>query len=47
MVKITKKTPDVDNEKNVAIAAPLKYLGHFCRTLQLPLINCEIDFILT
>ena len=48
MVKITKKkTPDVDNEKNVAIAVPLKYLSHFCKTLQLPLVDCETDLILT
>ena len=26
---------------------PLKYLSNFCRTLQIPLINCEINLILT
>ena len=25
----------------------LKYLGNFWRTLEMPLINCEIDLILT
>ena len=25
----------------------LKYLGKFCRTLEMPLINCEINLILT
>ena len=26
---------------------PLKYLSNFWRTLEMPLINCEINFILT
>ena len=26
---------------------PLKYLSNFWRTLEIPLINCEINFILT
>ena len=26
---------------------PLKYLSNFQRTLEMPLINCEINFILT
>ena len=26
---------------------PLKYLSNFWRTLEIPLINCEIDLILT
>ena len=26
---------------------PLKYLSNFWRTLELPLINCEVNFILT
>ena len=26
---------------------PLKYLGNFWRTLEMPLINCEDNFILT
>ena len=26
---------------------PLKYLSNFCRTLEMPLINCEIELILT
>ena len=25
---------------------PLKYLSNFCRTLEMPLINCEIELIL-
>ena len=27
--------------------APLKYLSNFWRTLEMPLINCEFDLILT
>ena len=32
--------------KNVEIMVPLKYLSSFCRTLEMPLINCEINLIL-
>ena len=46
-VKITGKTPNDDNEKNVEIMAPLKYLSNFWRTLETPLINCEVNLILT
>ena len=28
--------------KNVEIMVPLKYLSNFSRTLEMPLINCEI-----
>ena len=31
----------------VEIMVPLKYLSNFWRTLEMPLINCEINFILT
>ena len=33
--------------QNVEIMIPLKYLSNFCRTLEIPLINCEINLILT
>ena len=46
-VKITGKTPNDDNEKDVEIMVPLKYLSNFWRTLELPLINCEVNLILT
>ena len=46
-VKITGKTPNDDNEKDVEIIVPLKYLSNFWRTLELPLINCEVNLILT
>ena len=46
-IKITGKTPAAGNEKDVEIMVPLKYLSNFCRTLETPLINCEINLILT
>ena len=46
-VKITGKTPAADNEKDVEIMVPLKYLSNFWRTIELPLINCEVNLILT
>ena len=46
-IKITGKTPATDNEKGVKIMVPLKYLSNFWRTLQMPLINCEVHLILT
>ena len=33
--------------KKVEIIMPLKYLINFWRTLEMPLINCEINLILT
>ena len=46
-VKIRGKTPNNDNEKDVEIMVPLKDLSNFWRTLELPLINCEVNLILT
>ena len=34
-------------EKEVTIAIPLKYLGNFRRSLDIPLINCEITLALS
>ena len=34
-------------KKEVEFAVPLKYLGNFWRTLDMPLINCEVSLILT
>ena len=45
-VKITGRTGD-DGTKNVEIMVPLKYLSNFWRTLEMPLINCEVNLILT
>ena len=41
------KTPAASNTKNVKIALPLKYLNSFQRTLEIPLINCETNLLLT
>ena len=46
-IKITGKTPDDDNEKDVEIMIPLKYLINFWRTLEMPLISYEVNLILT
>ena len=45
-IKITGKTPKNNNEKDVEIMVPLKYLSNFWRTLEMPLINCEVNLIL-
>ena len=44
--KITGLTGN-DGTKNVEIMVPLKYLSNFWRTLEMPLINCEVNLILT
>ena len=46
-IKMTGKTPDDGNTKDVEILVPLKYLRNFCRTLEMSLINCEVELILT
>ena len=46
-IKITGSTPNDNNAKDVEIIVPLKYLSNFWRTLEMPLINCEINLILT
>ena len=45
-VKMTGQTGN-NGTKNVEIMVPLKYLNNFWRTLEMPLINCEINLILT
>ena len=44
--KITGRTGN-DGTKNVEIMVPLKYLSNFWRTLEMPLINWEVNLILT
>ena len=44
--KITGQSGDVGT-KDVEIIVPLKYLSNFWRTLEMPLINCEVNLILT
>ena len=43
--KITGQTTN-DGIINVEIMVPLKYLSNFWKTLEMPLINCEIELIL-
>ena len=45
-IKITGKTPEADNVKDVEIIVPLKYLSNFWRILEMSLINCEVNLIL-
>ena len=45
--KITGKTPDNGDTKDVEIIVPLKYLSNFFRTLEMSLINCEAILLLT
>ena len=51
--KIIGKTAANNNDGNIAgrvdveIMVPLKYLSNFWRTLEMPLINCEVELILT
>ena len=45
--KITGKTPNNGSTKDVEIIVPLKYLCIFWRALEMQLINCEINLILT
>ena len=46
----TKVTGQIGNNEridNVEVMVPLKYLSNFWRTLEMPLINCEVELILT
>ena len=44
--KITGQTGN-NGTKDVEIMVPLKYLSNFWKTLEMPLINCEVNLILT
>ena len=44
-IKITGKTPAAGNTKNVEIAVSLRYLSNFWRTLEISLINCEVNLV--
>ena len=46
-IKATGKTPINNDVKDVEIMVPLKYLSNFWRTLEMPLINCEVNLIFT
>ena len=45
--KIIGTTNDDGDIENVEKMVPLKYLSSFWRTLEMPLINCEVELILT
>ena len=44
---MTGNTPTAGSTKDVKIAVPLKYLSNYWRTLEIRLINCEVNLILT
>ena len=44
---MTGQTDNHGRIDNVEIMVPLKYLSNFWRTLEMPLINCEVALILT
>ena len=46
-INITGETPADGNSKDVQLAVPLKYLRNFWRTVEMSLIICEINLILT
>ena len=47
IAKITGQTDNSREIDNAKIMVPLKYLSNFWKTLETPLINCEINLILT
>ena len=46
-IQITEKTPNNAITKDLEIIVPLKYLRNFCKNLEMSLINCEVNLILT
>ena len=46
-INITGNSPADGHIKGVKIISPLKYLSNFWRTLEMSLINCEVNLILT
>ena len=36
-----------EGKEDVELVVPLKYLGNFWKTLDMPLINCEVSLVLT
>ena len=40
-------TTGANDEQDVEIMVPSKYLSNFLRTLEMPLTNCEINLIFT
>ena len=46
-IKISGKSPNNVKVKDFEIMVPLKYLSNFWRTPEMPLINFEVNLILT
>ena len=46
-VKIVAKTSAGGNTRDFKMKVPLKYLSNFWRTCKMPLINCEVNLVLT
>ena len=44
---MTGNTSVIGNTKDVKTILPLKFLSNFWKTLEMPLINCEVNVILT
>ena len=47
MPKLIGSTPNNDDRLDVEVVVPLKYLSNFWRSLDLLLINCEIELDLS
>ena len=45
--KITGSNRNDGNTEDVDIAVPLEYFSNFWKSLEMPLINCKINYILT
>ena len=45
--KLIGSTSNDDSRLDAEIVVPLKYLGNFCRSLDLLLINCQIELDLS
>ena len=45
--KMLDQTVDDGEIDNIETMIPLKYLSNFWRSLEMPLINCEVNIILT
>ena len=46
-IKVPERAPAAGNTKDVEMIVPLKYFSNFWRTLEMLLINCEVNLILT
>ena len=46
-ISIVGKTLNNDSLTNVEVVVPLKHLSNFWRSLDIPLINCEVEIIPT